>query len=70
MRGGGALEVLVRGNALAGVDGEDDVERSGGGLIDEGDALGAIVFGEREIGGGEVRDGCSVSVGDVEGNGD
>ena len=55
--GGGAFEVLVGGDALAGVDGKDDVERGGRSLIEEGDALGAIVFGELEVGGGEVGDG-------------
>ncbi len=68
--GGGTLEMLVGSDALAGVDGKDDVERGGGGLVEEGDALRAVVFGELEVGGGEVGDGRAVVVGDVEGEGD
>ena len=67
---GGALEALVGGDALAGVDGEDDVERGGGGWVEVGDALRPVVFAEGKVGGGEVGDGSAVRVGDVECDGD
>ncbi len=56
--------VLVDG--AAGVDGEDEVEGQLGLALEEGDLLGAVVFGDGEVVFGEAADDGSVGVGDVD----